>query len=359
MRIVIDALAASRGGLATYVQGLLSGWTKIAPSDDLTVLVTHPFETTLGHGDTDSPYRLVTCRSRQPNLLWRLGRTELVLPRLQRRADVLLATLPVIPALWRKPSIAIVYDLRHEDVPSDFALQKRIARSLWYSSTYRRADALIAVSERTARDLRSRRPMTDRRLSVVPLAADHVPRRLSTREGDVIAFGHLAHKEPLLLLEAWAEVLRDPAIPMRQLRILGLGPAERTALGSTIATLGIADRVVCEPYVGAMQLNQLMHAASAVVLPSRYEGFGLPVLEAMRQGVPVVISPDEALREVAAGYATCATDWTPTAFARSIRVALSMTQQAVSSAQRHADGFRWEYTAALTRAKAVDVLASR
>ena len=85
--------------------------------------------------------------------MWRAMRTELVLPQHQRHADVLLATLPSIPVAWRKPAVIVVHDLRHDDRPQEFSAQQRLTRRVFYRHAYKRADKIVAISQRVADDL--------------------------------------------------------------------------------------------------------------------------------------------------------------------------------------------------------------
>lgn len=243
-----------------------------------------------------------------------------------------------------------MHDLRHEDRPSDFNLIWRLGRHHNFGAAFRRADRLLLDSERTAHVLRRSHPETNARSSVVPLGADHVPLARSTRGGDAVAFGHYAVKDPALLLEVWRILLRRSQGPVPRLHVIGLGDRQRHILTRSALRLGVMKSVVLDPYLDAESLEDLMRAASALLLPSRYEGFGLPVLEAMRRGIPAVISPDPALREVAGGHAACAASWAPDDFASAVEAALSMTAEELAAARRHAEGFTWRRTAALTRA---------
>jgi glycosyltransferase involved in cell wall biosynthesis len=349
MRIVVDALVAHYGGQTNYVRGLLGAWTLIAPEDELTVLLTEPFGRTLTTDPNCSRHRLVIYPRRWPSFPWRMVRSETQLPKLQSKADALLSTTTSLPTAWHRASVVVVHDLRHEDRPGDFSPARRLARHYFFGAALRRADRLLANSDRTAEVLRRRHPETNARISVAHLAADHVPLSFSTRDGDAVAFGHHAVKDPALLLEVWQLLLQRSHRPLPRLHIVGLGAHQRDILTRRAVSLGIVQNVVLDPYLDSKSLDGLMRAASVVLLPSRYEGFGLPVLEAMRQGIPTVISPDPALREVAGGHAACATTWAPVDLADAVGTALNMTPEHVAAARQHSDRFTWRRTAELTR----------
>jgi glycosyltransferase involved in cell wall biosynthesis len=359
MRLVVDALAAQRGGLATYVHGLLRAWSELAPADELTVLLTKPYADVIGSSHDCERHRLLVWPHRDPEPAWRLWRTQYPMTTLQTHADALLATMPTLPSLWRKPTAVVVQDLRHEERPFEFNAHQRLTRRIFYGSAFRRADRLITISQRTADDLCSRHPDTCARISVAHLGADHVSERQSTRQGAVIAFGHYANKEPGLLLQVWAHLLHlwGPRL-VPQLRIVGLDDAQRTDLRRKAARLEISAHVQLDVYLDAESFDRVMSMASAVLLPSRYEGFGLPVLEAMRQGIPVVISQDRALQEVAGGHAAIAASWSPEDIADATMRALSLNGDDLELARQHAASFTWLRTASATRAAVQTAIAS-
>jgi len=358
MRLVVDALAATQGGLATYVRGLLRGWPEVAPHDRLTIFASGSFGERLAADPSCASHEIRLLPLRNPAGVWRFIRTEFLVPGEQRRADALLATLPTIPVGWRKPAVIVVHDLRHDDRPAEFTPQQRLARSLFYTRAYSRANRIVAISQRVADDLATRYPRTAPRIRVALHGSDHVTNSQSTRSGDAIAFGHLANKEPSLLLATWKHLLEGSGPRVPTLHVIGLDQSTHTLLRGEAIRLKIEDQVVLDAYVPDDQLETLMLSASLMLLPSRHEGFGLPVLEAMRHGVPVVISPDRALREVAGGHAAESTGWSPEQLAIAVRRAMVMTATEVHSARHHADRFTWRRSAEITRDAIVGALHS-
>ena len=303
------------------------GWSEAAPQDRLTVLVTGSFGELLAADPKCGNHHVRVLPSRGPTEWWRFARSEFLLPEYQHRADALLATLPTIPIAWRKPVVIVVHDLRHNDRPEEFTLQQRLTRRILYSGAYNRADRIVAISQRVADDLVALHPLTAPRVSVALHGSDHVGDWRSSRSGDAIAFGQYANKEPLLLLLTWKHLLKNSPAGLPTLHIVGLNEPALASLRGEAARLEISGSVILDGYLPDHQLDQLMRAASVLLLPSRHEGFGLPVLEAMRKGVPVVISPDRALHEIAGGHAAEAAGWSPEQVAAGVQRAVSMTKR--------------------------------
>ena len=286
IRLLIDGLAAAHGGLGTYLRGLLGGWAQCAPEDRLTVLATGALGQDLATKYTSPRWRFRLFSSRNPRELWRLAQTKLILPGYQREVEALLATMPTVPLLWRKAIITVVHDLRHDYRPEEFSLRQQVARRTFYTQAFRRSNRLVAISQRVADDLADRYPFTAPRISVVRHGSDHVAAWSSARSGDAMAFGHSANKDVLLILGTWKHLLeRSGSLPI--LHVVGLDKSNRASLAREAIRLGIQDNVMLDAYLPAHQFQQLMSSASVVLFPSRHEGFGLPVLEAIARASPL------------------------------------------------------------------------
>jgi glycosyltransferase involved in cell wall biosynthesis len=101
------------------------------------------------------------------------------------------------------------------------------------------------------------------------------------------------------LIEAYAQARQTTNLPQHLVLIGKAQPAQRAALEALIARLGLGDCVHCLPPVAEHALPLFYAAAQAFIYPSRYEGFGLPVLEAMASGTPVITTRSSSLAEVA------------------------------------------------------------
>ena len=346
MRLVVDAASAELGGIRTYVDQLLPAWATAFPDDRLLVVVPS------GSSIDTTGHERHELRWIGPGVLSRPLAQTRELPRLARshRADAVLATNPTTTLRrTRVPLAVVVHDLRHELRPEQFSRVRRALRWAAYRRAYAVADGFVAISRRTLDDLYRLHPATTSRPSaVVHHGADHVHRwPAPDRSGPAIAFGHHTNKNPQLVVAAWAELARQADPP--RLRILGLSAEARTTVAAQVAELRLQRWVELAPYLPDEEFRAAVARADMVVLPSDLEGFGLPVVEGMTLGKPVVVGPDVGTAEVAAGHASTAADWSPGALADAVRRARGAGPDALAAARAHGDGFTWERSVRGTR----------
>ena len=277
----------------------------------------------------------------------------------RRRAALYHSTYYLMPYFGLPPTLLTLYDL----IPLRFpALSTPRARLLFRWTTtlaLRRATHALAISEATRQDFLRTFRLPPERISTVPLAAaprfrpqppqviEALRRRLGLPPRFVLYLGsNKPHKNLVRLVEAWAGVEG----PVR-LVIAGAWDARFPQARERAAALGLEDRILWPGRVAEEDLPALYAAAESFVFPSLYEGFGLPVLEAMACGTPVACSATSSLPEVA-GEAALLFDPTQV---EAIREALhrlttdaelraALTERGLEQARR----FSWERTAAAT-----------
>jgi glycosyltransferase involved in cell wall biosynthesis len=201
------------------------------------------------------------------------------------------------------PVVLTMHDLRELGAGAGGAIRRRLAPAVlrrgWLGSA-----RIVAVSEFTRKGGIAAAPETAGRWAVVPNAADHlaVPSPAPPREEGLVLFvGHLeARKGADLLLEAFAVARRK--LGSARLRFAGSGPLGRS-LRARARELRLGDAVAFGAPRDDAELSQLYSSATVVAVPSRHEGFGIPLLEAMRLGAPVLAADAAALPEVAGGAA--------------------------------------------------------
>lgn len=349
MRVLVDAMCAEYGGIRTYVENLLDVWPDVYPDDELHVVVAQ---------DCSLPTRAGIHYRRVPvsRRLGPLGRPLAQTRHLRRaaaelRPDVVLATLPSTTVLdLGAPTAVVIYDLRHRLRPEQFSRQTRVLRAVSYRRGYALADGFISISQRSLDDLHRLHPKTRAKPGVVAhLGADHVDGWPSTDERThAVAFAHQSNKNLDLVLNGWRRVVEENA-DRPKLLIVGVGKQRRDEVTAAIGALGLAGEVDVAPFLPDEDFQRVFAAARVVVFPSDFEGFGLPVAEGMRLGIPVVIGPEPATREVAAGHAVEMSAWTPAALADAVQRALRLDASRLDEGRDYAQRYSWAATAQQTR----------
>lgn len=207
----------------------------------------------------------------------------------------------------RVPAVVTVHDLIPLLYPGLVSLQARVHFRLTLGRVRRRATHIIASSRRTRCDLVTRLDAVPQRITTIPLAADPAFRpldattvarhraRLGLEDGYVLYVGsNKPHKNLLPLMEAWA------AVQPRPVPLVVAGPWDRRypQARTRCAELGLGNAVRFIGNVPELGMPALYAGALLLVLPSRYEGFGLPALEAMACGTPVACADAGSLPEV-------------------------------------------------------------
>jgi glycosyltransferase involved in cell wall biosynthesis len=246
-------------------------------------------------------------------------RAQWHLPAIARRLapDVFHAMHPVKPVFMPCPSVVTVYDLIPLLCPSSMpALGKRLLFHLAVWLACRTSEVILTPSESSRRDLGRFFPISRGKTRVTPLGMDdafhpcppaeieRVRRRYELPPRYVLSFASdRPHKNVGRLLEAWARASTmrgacdTPDSPL--LVLVGQGQAVQSRARDQAQALGIGETILFRGQVAEYDLPAVYSGASLFVSASLYEGFGLPVLEGMACGVPVVCSNTSSLPEVA------------------------------------------------------------
>ena len=205
------------------------------------------------------------------------------------------------------PSVVTIHDLQPLDQPHNFsAVKVRFLRSA-IPSAIRRTSVVTTPSDWVRDQIMARFGLDDERVQTVSAFAEPVdlstPAQTSPRieallaDGPVLLFPAmtLGHKNHAFLFDAFGDaVQRDPELQLVCVGAIGRDHDELVAKAESISS-----RIRMLGHVSKSDLDALYRMANAVVFPSRYEGFGLPILEAQHYGVPVICSNATALPEVA------------------------------------------------------------
>jgi glycosyltransferase involved in cell wall biosynthesis len=268
---------------------------------------------------------------------------------------------------WRMPRVATVHDLYAALNINVKRESKRLQKLRHYEHLRDHCTRLICVSENTRQDFLRLVGGDPARLKVVHLGVSTVFRPHTQAEIDAVRARHGLQGPYLLFVGATpnknlARVLEAfTAGRFGQdftLAVCGQhGPQEREALASRVAALGVAERVRSIGFVSDEDLPALYAGAAAYLFPSLYEGYGLPVLEAMASGTPLLTSDRGACPEVAAGHAVIADPEDVDALVAGIAAAVAMPAQQRAAALAYARSRSWAETARGTLAVWREVLA--
>jgi glycosyltransferase involved in cell wall biosynthesis len=253
-------------------------------------------------------------------------------PRLLRRLRPALGHfVHSLPLRCPVPAVLTVQDLSWERDPSVFGWWDLATFKVFVRSSVKRARHVFAISERTKRDLVELYGTPPEKITVTPLAPDPAFRPAEEHDSFLLFVSAIEpRKQPLDAIDAANAVGR---------RLVVVGPKKDAELVAELERRGAEVR----GYVPKEELVQLYQSAACLVFPSRYEGFGLPVVEAMACGTPVVAAPEPALQEVAGDAAVFADD-----LAEGVRRALAERERLSEAGLERAQAFSWRETARIT-----------
>lgn len=324
--IVIDAdfLGRNRTGDETYVLNLLRELPRAAPDLRFAALTRRPDLVPDGVEPVHVPARFQELRM--------AVRVPLVLRRLRPAVAHFVHALP--PAL-PCPGVLTVQDLSFERDAALMGWRETAIFRLTVRRSARTAARVLAISERTKADLVELYRLPAGRIVVTPLAVDPAFRPGGRRRDYLLLVGSVEdRKRPLVAADAARAVGRTLVVA---------GPPRDRALVAELRERGADVRGV----VPHDQLVRLYQEAAAVLVPTRYEGFGLTAAEAMACGTPVVAAPDAAVREVggdAVAYAE------PGEFADRLRDVLADPERWSRAGIERAGTLSWARTAERTAA---------
>jgi glycosyltransferase involved in cell wall biosynthesis len=360
VRVAVDATAvpARLTGAGVYAAGLLAA---LARRDDLELdafCAPGSAPALAAPGLRLHPVA-VAAAGRPARIAW----TQLLAGRAARRrsADLLHGVHYELPLRPRLPALVTVHDLTMLTHPE----WHEASKVRYFGWAMRRAVAaarrVLCVSATTARDLRELLGVPPERIDVTPLgtdlrpapagAVDAVRRRLGLDGPYLLGLGTAEPRKDLpTLVQAFASLAAE--LPHR-LVLAGLAGWGAGALAAEVAASGVAGRILLPGYVPEADKAALFTGADVFAYPSRYEGFGLPVLEAMACGTPAVTTTGGSLPEVAGDAAALVEPGDAGALAAAV------AKLAADPAARHdaaarglarAAAFTWERCADLTAA---------
>ena len=347
LRIGVNALYLIPGGVGgteIYLRNLLAAIAHVDRANTWVVFTNRETDTELVPDAANfirAPQK-VRASNRPARILWE----QAVLPAAaaRREVDVLLNPGFTCPLFSACPNVTVFHDLQHKRHPEYFRWFDLPAWQFLLWGAARRSRVLIADSAATRDDLRRYygADSTVIHLGVEPelfaLAERREPRRfllcLSTLH---------PHKNLDRLVRVFAGLGREDF----RLVIAGVRGFFADRLEALIAELGASERIRITGWIPREQIHQLLRTAWAAVQPSAFEGFGLPVLEAMAAGVPVACSDIPVFRETTGG---CVPIFNPSdeGAMREAILRLMDAPPDTTAAREHARQFTWQRTASET-----------
>ncbi len=319
-----DVLGRRRTGDETYVLNLLRALGPLAPAAGLRIAAVTRRPDLVPDGI--EPVELATS-SQELRMAW-------TLPRLLRRLGASLGHFQhALPLGLRIPAVVTIHDLSFEREPGLMGRKDRFVFRTVVPRAARRAARILTVSDRTREDLRGLYGIPDERIVV-------------TRNGVDRAFSPGAGAHDYALVVGAVQERKNPLAALAAAEEAGLplvvaGPAKEPALARELERRGAR----LTGYVEQAELVELYRGAAVLLQASRYEGFGLPVVEAMASGTPVVAVDEPALREVGGDAVLYADE---AGLGEAVLLALADRERLSSAGIERAKEFTWEAAARRT-----------
>ncbi|MBN1558146.1 MAG: glycosyltransferase family 4 protein [Lentisphaerae bacterium] len=361
-------IPAEVGGSETYLRRTLPALAAAGAGDTFVLFTNRNNDAVLRQDLAAFPnVRFERLECDAANRYARILREQIELPRRAARAgiDVLWSPGYTTPCLCPCPMAVSILDVQYRSHPEVMGRIARLTTRVLVPLAARRSRLVLTLSEFARGEIEAAFGLPPERIRVTPLAADPafgralpeaVRRRLLRTVGVAPPYlltvsNSYPHKNLDTAVAAFGRLQRD--FPHR-LAVVGRPRRGEPALRRAVAALPDPARVLRRHYLSGEALTAVYQAADAFLFPSRYEGFGLPVLEAMTAGTPVVATRRASLPELGGDTVDYADPDDPDAFAAVVREVLTRPPEQrrtrCEAARNRAATFSWTRTASLTAA---------
>lgn len=359
-RIAIDArcLTGAYTGDRTYWLGLVRGLCALEHEHHI-LLYTHvPITDPLLPADERLKQRVIPAR----NLRWWSWKR---FPDAAHADGADVAHVQyTVPTRLKMPVVTTVHDISFRLMPHCFPLKHRLLLNLTVPLSMRRAARVITVSESSRQDILRVYRLPAEKVVAIPNAADERMRPVERAVAEQTLRRHYGLEVPFVLMvgvlqprknlplavQAFAQVVLPGNLPHR-LVIVGKPGWGMEELQKAIARWKVQERTVLTGYVPDEHLPLFYSAADALMYPSLYEGFGLPPLEAMQCGCPVLASDIAVMREVVGEAGMLLSPYDPVVWAQALHTVLTnewVRQQMRQRGFQQAARFSWKESARRT-----------
>jgi glycosyltransferase involved in cell wall biosynthesis len=300
VKIGVEVKAFKNGttGIARYLRMLLSRLQKMDTENEYLLFTCAPVE----YAVTNPKWKMTVSPTRMPGVVWQ----QLMLPGILQRENIDLLWSPeqICPVRFKGPIITTVHDLTALRFPETCQRSNRYIQKYLFPPTVKRSSCLIPVSDYIGSELLASYPaeMRDKKMVTVTNASpDWEPQasQASSAEEPFLFFaGNQEPRKNLIRLIDALEILRGKGTEIA-LHIAGPSGWRNQALRNKIAASAVKEQVRFLGYLPEDELKQQYRTCTAVVYPSLYEGFGLPLLEAFCMGARVITSKHTVMEEIA------------------------------------------------------------
>jgi len=311
MHILIDARFLGTGtGIATYTENLIKNLAQIDRKNHYSIVLTEKYfdQFNFPHGNFNSipvkaDYYSV---AEQTKLLWLFQKTK---------PDLVHFTNFNHPLLYRGKCVFTIHDLILSFFPPRVSVVKKLAYKITLKSAIKKADKIIAVSQNTKKDLQRIFQLKGNKIEVIyngvskprkdqkNLKREILKKKYHIDQDYLLYVGRFApHKNVHRLIEAFNLLTKKNKIDY-QLVLVGPKDKEYSRLKKLVDQYKLNKRVIFTGVISSKDLPLFYQNAYLFISPSLYEGFGLPILEAMSYGLPVVCSNASSIPEVAGNAA--------------------------------------------------------
>ncbi|MBI5621982.1 glycosyltransferase family 4 protein [Candidatus Falkowbacteria bacterium] len=361
MRIGIDASRANRvqkTGVEWYAWHIIQEFkTIIPPSTEVVLYSAAPL---VGSLADLPPHWQSKVLSWPPRLLWTHFRLSWEM--LWHAPDLLFVPAHVGPIGSPRRLAVTIHDVAFMAMPQAYSRQGKFYLNFFNTLDSWRAKAIITISEYSKKDIEKFYPRARGKIAVVPLAYDAAHYRvLDEPEKTRTILNRYGIRQPFFLSVSRLEVKKNTdgmirafaaaALPDYQLVLVGKPGRWYNQVEAALRQSQVQDSIIMPGWVAEADVPYLMNAATAFVFPSWYEGFGIPILEAMACGCPVITASTTACPEVAGGAALLVDPAADSALSRALQ---QIAADPVYAGQLRAKGlaraaqFSWRQTAERT-----------
>ena len=360
LRFGINALYLIPGGVGgteIYLRNLLKALAAIDQENHYYVFINH--ETDRGLLPAASNFheirQAVRAQNRPARLIWE----QTILPMRVHtlKLDCLLNPGFTAPGIAACPNVTVFHDMQHKVHPEFFRWFDKPAWEFFLWVAARRSRYIIASSDRTHTDVLKYYKPGPEQVRTVLLGVEEEFFCIANARGPIRPYLLCAstlhpHKNIERLVRVFGQLLTQR--PEYQLVLAGMRGFQTAAVESTISELGLNQKVRITGWIPRLELYQLFQHAAAFVYPSTFEGFGLPVVEAMAAGVPLACSNVEPLRSLTGNAAVHFSPTSEEEMLSAIQTVLDNPDHFAAAGRAQARQFTWTRCAEATLRTMID-----